>query len=794
MHFQNGSLLFILSAAGVFAALLLIVIFGVRRRERRLNLFAGSAMRGNVAVDIAPRKRRLKNWLFICGIFFLLVAAARPWWGKSLEPNPEQSRDILMAVDVSKSMLATDTSPSRLKHAKWLARQLISNMPADRFGLIVFAGDAYLECPLTRDRNTLLTFLEDIAVGTMPLGGTNIAAALQVTQDALNNGGGANQALVLVTDGGELQGDALDSLEPVQKSEIPLITVGVGDPQNAVPIQLSDGKYLRDKNGELVSTRLNEKILRELARKTNGVYVHSTVASPGMEAIVERLSAVIPEQSENGKTMRPIERYQIPLALGVLLLVTRLFIGERNKRRRILPGKAVLLTMLVFMVWDSPSPGQSTPFTPSKKGPAAVDSSDTEADDSKLRPALELGAEESPAGKEEHGTDTGGVSDEQEKKLRERLQQLEKKAGEAEGGQRARAYYNQGIIWQRLGSQDEAREAYNKTLDHSEANSFEYTLASWNLGILKHIEARRELAESPEKSIQALKNAIDYYREALRNRSLLDRMTGSLTEKLAVNLELAAQDKDLAKGLKQFREAYRKLLKKARQEVLKAISEQEKAQASHVEVEQDRQTKAAQVHTEATDDTISQLEQLIDSVPSSLREKTKMAEQLGRISKAGEATARALQDQEKSRWNLWKKKKKENLLAGALQNLNLAAKLLGARESPQQQQPKNGKQGQKGESRQKQSDRQQDSKQGRQDEGQDKSQAGASQNGSPPKNLDGLEQNPSEMGRQETPKSLDEDQARALLLKMMEREKNFRDALKKYRSRQQNSDTVEKDW
>ena len=763
MRFQYFNSLYLLVAVAVLAGVWLTARHGKRRRERLLHEFVGPDVLPKVVKNVSAGKRRLRNWLLGAGVVFVLIALARPQWGSHLVPHPEQSRDILLTVDVSRSMLAADTAPSRLRHAKWLIRQIVGRMPGDRFGIIAFAGDAYIECPLTQDRHTLFTFLDDIDTQTAPVGGTNISKALEAASAAFEGAESQNNAVVMFTDGDELQGDASELVGEFREGGIPLIIAGIGNPDQPSPVTLPDGSYLRDQDGEIVSTRLNQDKLRELAGRTDGLYVHSTAVNPRVWALSDRLLALIPEQTGGGETMRPIERYQIPLALGVFLLLLRLFIGERTMAPRRVAA-AVLLVAASLMASFAAS-AQEQPADEPVRAPGA--------------------GSRAPAAPD--------ISDEKRAELEEMVRSMQEKAEDAEGVQKARAYYNQGVALHELGRDDEAREAYNKALDHSSPSAVVHSWALWNLGVLTHAAARELIDDSPEEAIEKLDRVKGYYREALRNQPALDQLGEQFGKALAVNLEIALRDRQAAAEIKAFDEAYQKLLEKARQQVIEALHKQEETLNVQDSSSRDEETQAALQETRQTRQTLQKLTSLLDAASPELLEKKGLAEQQQRFRQALGETANAIGKQEQSRWRVWAPSAAREHLAAGMQHLERAAELLGVqnRQQQHQQQDQSQKDGQ-------QQQQPQDGNQNDTGQGKDEQQNSDRQDSQPPDqggDLGNIERPPENgVSAQAGAEAIDQDQARALLLKMMQKEEEFRERIKARQRHRLDVPEVEKDW
>ena len=201
-----------------------------KRRSRLLKRFLGSR-ESDPCMENSSAPLRFWRGILFAGVLILLVAAAaRPAWGLRILPYSGQGRDLMVVFDVSKSMLSQDVRPSRLEHAKWLVRQLCTRNPGDRFGLIAFAGHAFLECPLTIDKTSFLQSVDELSADTIPVGGTNIQQALTEAIRGFRAAETPHRAVILITDGDELTGDSTKALNEIIQLKIPLFILGIGDP------------------------------------------------------------------------------------------------------------------------------------------------------------------------------------------------------------------------------------------------------------------------------------------------------------------------------------------------------------------------------------------------------------------------------------------------------------------------------------------------------------------------------------------------------------------------------------
>jgi len=304
-----------------------------------LRAWAG-ARNATVGERRGATRSRLLLWL---GLAFGVVALARPQWGRIEEPVFDQSREIVIALDLSRSMLAPDVAPSRLERARLLIQGLLDSLRGERVGLVVFAGTAFLQVPLSADYEVLDEFLPSLTPDYMPVGGTDYGAMLRAALDAFGAGNPADRFLIILSDGESLSDDWQGLVGDLRKANIRAIGLGVGTAQGAF-IPDGAGGYVKDERGAVVLSKLNNSTLRELAASTQGVY---TDASSWVD-----LGAVVKQTVEAGRRgefkerveVRQIERYQWALApalLGLLLSLWREFPVRPRARSLPLAAPAV---------------------------------------------------------------------------------------------------------------------------------------------------------------------------------------------------------------------------------------------------------------------------------------------------------------------------------------------------------------------------------------------------------------------------------------------------------------------
>ncbi len=305
-----------------------------RERDRALATFVEAALLPTVVPDLDRRRRRVRAVLLTVAIGAVAVALGGPMWGFHWEEVRREGIDLVVALDTSKSMLTTDVAPNRLARAKLAVQDLLAELKGDRVGLVAFAGSAFVQCPLTLDRNAFRESLDAVEVGLIPRGGTNLTAAIDASLEAFEGHQGSHQALVLITDGEDHEGKIEDAVKHASDRGVKVFTVGIGTTEGDL-IPTEGGTFLKDRKGQVVKSRLDEETLKKLALDTGGVYLHAAGTDLGLAALYRDHVATM-EKRELASTLerRYEHRFQFPLAGALALLVVEAVLGERRAARR----------------------------------------------------------------------------------------------------------------------------------------------------------------------------------------------------------------------------------------------------------------------------------------------------------------------------------------------------------------------------------------------------------------------------------------------------------------------------
>ena len=266
----------------------------------------------------------LQTACIVVGLFLSLFAASRPQWGKSMEKTVTRARNVFIAIDVSRSMLAEDVRPNRLERAKADVADLIDSLEGDRCALVAFRRTGVAVCPLTTDHGYLRSALERMSPESAPRGETDLGGAIRTALATLDPAADDHNAIILISDGGDLRGEALKNAEAARKRGIPIFTVGIGDPKRGATIPSEDGRGVVKFDGKPVTVKLEESALDAIAKASGGSYVPLATAGTAettLGAIYRRRLRQIALMEQNEEESRLGERYQLFLIPGLVLLI-----------------------------------------------------------------------------------------------------------------------------------------------------------------------------------------------------------------------------------------------------------------------------------------------------------------------------------------------------------------------------------------------------------------------------------------------------------------------------------------
>lgn len=301
------------------------------RKRRNLKKYGDPALLKLFMPDVSRLRTELKFWFLQLSLLFLIIALARPQYGTRVDTRKRSGIEAIIAMDVSNSMLAEDVRPNRLEKAKMMVSNLVDNMTDDKIGLIVYAGQAFVQLPITSDYVSAKMFLETISPSMIEMQGTDIATAISLASNSFTSQEGVSRAIFVITDGEDNEGGAVEAAKDAAQKGIHVYMLGVGEPGGApIPIP-GTGQYIIDNEGNTVISRLNEDMCREIANAGNGNYIYvdnSSSAQKKLDKYVENLGRV---EMESSIFSEYDEQFQSFLLLSVLFLVLDvLLLGRKN--------------------------------------------------------------------------------------------------------------------------------------------------------------------------------------------------------------------------------------------------------------------------------------------------------------------------------------------------------------------------------------------------------------------------------------------------------------------------------
>lgn len=309
-------------------------VMAQRRRAAARRAFAEPELMARIAPTASVARRRLKMVLVVAAVLFMGLAAGRPQVGTKLGIVRREGVDLMLAVDVSESMRARDLKPDRLEKARREATSLIGMLDGDRVGIITFAGEAFVQCPLTLDYGAASMLLSTIQPGTIPTPGTAVGEAIRAAIKAMETGPDRAKVLVVMTDGEDHGSDAIDAARDAAEAGITIYTIGLGSTAGEPIPDASGNGYKRDRGGQIVMTKLNETVLIDVAAATKGRYFRATDTERELGVIEEEISRMQQGELESRMYAYYEERFQIPLAFALAVLSLEAFLPDAVRRRR----------------------------------------------------------------------------------------------------------------------------------------------------------------------------------------------------------------------------------------------------------------------------------------------------------------------------------------------------------------------------------------------------------------------------------------------------------------------------
>lgn len=326
-RFEEPTYLYLLLLLPFLAA---FYLYSNYRRRKAIRKFGDPVLMAQLMPDVSKYRPDVKFWLVFAAIGLFAVLLARPQFGSKLETVKRQGVEVMIALDISNSMLAQDVQPSRLEKAKRLVAQLVDKMENDKVGMIVFAGDAFTQLPITSDYISAKMFLESINPSLISKQGTAIGAAINLATRSFTPQEGVGRAVIVITDGENHEGGAVEAAKAAAEKGIQVSVLGVGMPDGApIPVE-GTNDFRRDRDGNVVVTRLNEQMCQEIAQAGDGIYVRVDNSNAAQKVIAQEINKMVKADVETQVYTEFNEQFQAVAWIILLLLLAEMLILERK--------------------------------------------------------------------------------------------------------------------------------------------------------------------------------------------------------------------------------------------------------------------------------------------------------------------------------------------------------------------------------------------------------------------------------------------------------------------------------
>lgn len=330
IHFAQAQYLALLLLIPFFFLIFALVL---KLRQRRIRKFGDENLVNQLMPSYAKGKAWVRLSLFAVGFFFFVIGLSRPQIGAKLKEHETKGAEIMIALDVSNSMLAEDYSPNRLERAKLAISRLVDKLRDDRIGLIVFAGNSFVQLPITTDYVSAKMFLNSISTESVPVQGTAIGEAINTSIRSFSAQSEKSRAVIVITDGENHEDDPVAAAKQAAEMGIRVFTIGVGSPEGK-PIPM-DGELLKDKDGNIVVTRLDENVLQEVSAAGNGVYVRAGNSEFGLNPIIDDIKKMEDEKYSSIVFEEYDEQFMYFLAIALFFFVLEMLVGDRRSKKHL---------------------------------------------------------------------------------------------------------------------------------------------------------------------------------------------------------------------------------------------------------------------------------------------------------------------------------------------------------------------------------------------------------------------------------------------------------------------------
>lgn len=325
-RFENPAFLYLLI---IIPVIIVIRLLEMRKRKLKLKKFGDLSLLKQLMPDVSSSRKSLKFWLMIAALALLIVMLARPQMGTKISQEKRKGIEVIISLDISNSMRAEDVVPSRLDKSKMLVENMVDNFTNDKVGLVVFAGDAFIQLPITSDYVSAKMFLQNTDPSLIATQGTDLAGAIELSSKSFTQQDKVGRAILIITDGEDHEGGAIEAAEKVRKNGIRVFVLGVGSTKGS-PVPDGNGGYMKDNSGQEVISALNEEMCKQVAQAGGGAYIHVDNTSLAQRQLNDELTKLQKGDISSVVYSEYDEQFQAVGILVLILLIIEMLILERK--------------------------------------------------------------------------------------------------------------------------------------------------------------------------------------------------------------------------------------------------------------------------------------------------------------------------------------------------------------------------------------------------------------------------------------------------------------------------------
>ncbi len=522
-RFEEPTYLYLLAALPLIAILRWVL---ERKQLKRLKLFGDPTLLRHLMPDVSKMRPVVKFWMLLAAMALIIVMMARPQMGTRISHEKRTGIESIIAMDISNSMLAEDVTPSRLDRTKMMVENLVDNFTDDKIGLIVFAGDAFVQLPITSDYVSAKMFLSEIEPSLIATQGTDIATAINMAANSFTQQQGVGKAIIVITDGEDHEGGALEAAKAAKKKGMRVYVLGVGSDKGA-PIPLGNGDYMKDRTGNTVMTKLNEEMCRQIAEAGGGAYIHVDNNTNAQRQLDNELAKLSKKEMQSTIYSDYDEQFQAFGIIAIILLILEICILESKnpiaRRLNIFGRKQRTTTLIVALLVASASFAQNDRRYITQ-GNKLFRSGQFDKAEVAYRKAIE----KNPRNPQAHYN--LGNSLMAQKKDSAAVQSFQKSTElETSKIRKAMAFHNMGVVCQQHKMYGEAIEAYKSSLRLNPKDD----ATRYNLELCKRQQRNQKNQDKQDQNKQKDKNGNDQKDEKQKNKDKQDQKKNNNENKMS---------------------------------------------------------------------------------------------------------------------------------------------------------------------------------------------------------------------------------------------------------------------